>query len=203
LETDPGAEAFQHTQYSVRNMKPFMAFAAGALLAVSLSPSAIAQPVAPLAYVQPVAPAAVQAVQDHLRRAGAYNGATDGVWGPDSSNALQQFQASHQLQVTGQLNQATAAALGLDPGILLGTQQASLPPPMPPPENLQPGSVRALQDRLRSLGFYTGGVDGVWGQSTERAVEQLQQNRGLQPTGQLTPATVSSMGLSPDSLAYR
>ncbi len=117
--------------------------------------------------------------------------------------ALQQFQASHQLQVTGQLNQATAAALGLDPAILLGTQQAALPPPMPPPDTLQPGSVRALQDRLRSLGFYTGGVDGVWGQSTERAVEQFQQNRGLQPTGQLTPATVSSMGLSPDSLAYR
>ena len=184
-------------------MKPFMALAAGALLAASLSPCAIAQPVAPLAYVQPVAPAAVQAVQDHLRRAGAYSGATDGVWGPDSSAALQQFQASHQLQVTGQLNQATAAALGLDPAILLGTQQAALPPPMPPPDTLQPGSVRALQDRLRSLGFYTGGVDGVWGQSTERAVEQFQQNRGLQPTGQLTPATISSLGLSPDSLAYR
>jgi peptidoglycan hydrolase-like protein with peptidoglycan-binding domain len=184
-------------------MKPFMALAAGALLAASLSQSAIAQPVAPLAYVQPVAPAAVQAVQDHLRRAGAYNGPTDGVWGPDSSAALQQFQASHQLQVTGQLNQATTAALGLDPGILLGTQQAALPPPMPPPETLQPGSIRALQDRLRSLGFYTGGVDGVWGQSTERAITQLQQNRGLQPTGQLTPATVSSLGLSPDSLAYR
>jgi peptidoglycan hydrolase-like protein with peptidoglycan-binding domain len=184
-------------------MKPFMALAAGALLAASLSQSAIAQPVAPLAYVQPVAPAAVQAVQDHLRRAGAYNGPTDGVWGPDSSAALQQFQAGHQLQVTGQLNQATTAALGLDPGILLGTQQAALPPPMPPPETLQPGSIRALQDRLRSLGFYTGGVDGVWGQSTERAITQLQQNRGLQPTGQLTPATVSSLGLSPDSLAYR
>jgi peptidoglycan hydrolase-like protein with peptidoglycan-binding domain len=184
-------------------MKPFMAFAAGAFLAASLSPSAIGQTVAPLSYVQPVAPAAVQAVQDHLRHAGAYGGAVDGVWGPDSSAALQQFQAGHQLQVTGQLNQATAAALGLDPGILLGTQQVSLPPPMPPPETLQPGSIRALQDRLRSLGFYTGGVDGVWGQSTERAIAQLQQNRGLQPTGQLTPATVSSMGLSPDSLTYR
>lgn len=180
-----------------------MALAASAVLATSLSPAAIGQTVAPLAYVQPVAPAAVQAVQDHLRHAGTYSGATDGVWGPDSSAALQQFQASHQLQVTGQLNQATAAALGLDPAILLGTQQAALPPLMPPPESLQPGSIRALQERLRSLGFYTGGVDGVWGQSTEHAIAQLQQNRGLQPTGQLTPATVSSLGLSPDLLAYR
>src|ERR1700760_2293598 len=160
-------------------MNPLMTLAAGALLAAPISLSAIAQPVAPLAYVQPVAPTGIQAVQDHLRRAGAYGGAVDGVWGPDSSSALQQFQASHQLQVTGQLNQGTAAALGLDPALLLGTQQVALPPPLPPPDSLQPGSVRALQDRLRNLGFYTGGVDGVWGQSTERAVEQFQQNRGL------------------------
>jgi peptidoglycan hydrolase-like protein with peptidoglycan-binding domain len=184
-------------------MKPLFALAAGALLAASLSPSAIAQTVPQLAYVQPLSPAAVQAVQDHLRHAGAYNGGVDGVWGPDSLSALQQFQAGHQLQVTGQLNQATVTALGLDPEAFLGTQQAALPPPIPSPDTLQPSSVRAVQDRLRSLGFYTGGVDGVWGQSTQGAIAQFQQNRGLQPNGQLTPATVRSMGLSPDSLAYR
>src|SRR5580704_14901094 len=99
-------------------MKPLMVFAAGALLAASISPSAIGQTTPTLAYVQPLPPAAVQAVQDHLRRAGTYNGATDGIWGPDSFAALQQFQAGHQLQVTGQLNQATVAALGLDPASL-------------------------------------------------------------------------------------
>jgi peptidoglycan hydrolase-like protein with peptidoglycan-binding domain len=126
------------------------------------------------------------------------------VWGPDSLSALQQFQASHQLQVTGQLNQATVTALGIDPGSVLGTQQAALPPPPPPPAtNLRPSSVRAVQGRLRDLGFYTGGVDGVWGQSTQNAVAQFQQNRGLQPNGQLNSATVNAMGLPPDSLAYR
>lgn len=105
--------------------------------------------------------------------------------------------------MTGQLNQATVAALGLDPEALLGTQQAALPPPVPSPDTLQPSSIRAVQDRLRSLGFYTGSVDGVWGQSTQGAIVQSQQNCGLQPSGQLTPATVRSMGLSPDSLAYR
>jgi peptidoglycan hydrolase-like protein with peptidoglycan-binding domain len=126
-----------------------------------------------------------------------------GVWGPDSVAALQRFQASHQLQVTGQLNQATAVALGLDPAALLGTQQAALPPPVPPAETLRQSSVRAIQGRLRSLGFYRGAVDGVWGQSTQNAIEQFQQNRGLQPNGQLTPATVTGLGLAPDSLAYR
>jgi peptidoglycan hydrolase-like protein with peptidoglycan-binding domain len=150
-----------------------------------------------------VPPAAVQVVQEHLRGAGAYGGAADGVWGPDSDAALQRFQASHQLQVTGQLNQATAAALGLDPAALLGPQQAALPPPVPPAETLRQSSVRTIQERLRSLGFYRGAVDGVWGQTTQRAIEQFQQNRGLQPNGQLTPATITAMGFAPDSLASR
>jgi peptidoglycan hydrolase-like protein with peptidoglycan-binding domain len=183
-------------------MKSFTLLATSALLAASLN-AAHAQTPPALAYVQPVQPAAIQSVQDHLRRAGAYTGAVDGVWGPDSFAALQQFQSSHQLQVTGQLNQATVTALGLDPAILIGTQQAALPPPVPPADTLRPSSVRLVQQRLQTLGFYTGNVDGVWGQSTANAVDQFQQNRGLQPTGDLTPATANAMGLPPDSLAYR
>jgi peptidoglycan hydrolase-like protein with peptidoglycan-binding domain len=184
-------------------MKPFARLAGSALLATGFSASAVAQTAPALAYVQPVPPAAVLAVQEHLRSAGAYTGAVDGVWGPDSVTALQRFQASHQLQVTGQLNQATAATLGLDPVTLLGTPQAALPPPAPPAENLRPSSVRAIQSQLRGLGFYTGAVDGIWGQSTQTAIERFQQGRGLQPNGQLNPATLAAMGLSSDSLTYR
>jgi hypothetical protein len=101
------------------------------------------------------------------------------------------------------LNQATAATLGLDPAALLGSPQAALPPPMPPAENLRASSIRAIQSRLRGLGFYTVAVDGVWGQSTQSAIERLQQGRGLQPNGQLNPTTLGAMGLSPDSLIYR
>jgi peptidoglycan hydrolase-like protein with peptidoglycan-binding domain len=93
--------------------------------------------------------------------------------------------------------------LGLDPAALLGPQQAALPPPVPPAETLRQSSVRTIQERLRSLGFYRGAVDGVWGQTTQRAIEQFQQNRGLQPNGQLTPATITAMGFAPDSLASR
>jgi peptidoglycan hydrolase-like protein with peptidoglycan-binding domain len=186
----------------VRKMKFSRVLGGGAVLATVFSVSVMAQTVSPLAYVQPVPPTAVQAVQEHLRSAGAYSGTADGVWGPDSAAALQRFQASHQLQVTGQLNQATAATLGLDPVALLGTQQAALPPP-PLADSLLPSSVRSVQSQLRRLGFYTGNVDGVWGQSTQSAVEQFQQNRGLQPNGQLNSATITAMGLAPDSLAYK
>jgi peptidoglycan hydrolase-like protein with peptidoglycan-binding domain len=185
------------------SMKRFGVLASTALIASWFGVSAVAQTTPSLAYVQPLTPAAIQAVQDHLRSAGAYGGAVDGVWGPDSVTALQRFQATKQLQVTGQLNQATAATLGLDPSVLLGNQQTTLSPPVPPADTLRPGSVRAVQSQLRRLGFYNGEVDGIWGQSTQSAIERFQQGRGLQPNGQLNPATVSAMGLSNDAMTYR
>lgn len=163
-----------------------------------------AQSVAPLAYIQPLPANAVASVQERLRAAGAYSGQVDGVWGPDSAAALQQYQQTHQLQVTGQMNQATAATLGLDPGSLLAVAQPpAAVPPSPPGDQLRPASVRAVQARLAALGFYRGAVDGVWGQSTQTAIQSFQQGRGLQPNGQVNPATVSAMGLPADAVAYR
>jgi peptidoglycan hydrolase-like protein with peptidoglycan-binding domain len=175
-----------------------------AFAGVALAPASFAQTAAPLAYVQPLSPQSVQAVQDKLRQAGAYTGNVDGIWGADSEAALQHFQQSHQLQVTGQMNQATAATLGIDPSTLLAAAQPA-PATSPPPagQTLRAQSIRAIQTRLRALNFYTGAVDGVWGQSTQSAIERFQQGRGLQPNGQLNPATIAALGLSPDVLSYR
>jgi peptidoglycan hydrolase-like protein with peptidoglycan-binding domain len=179
--------------------------AAGLGLATLSTVPVAAQPAPPpLAFVQPVPAPTVQAVQDKLRQAGAYGGRIDGIWGADSQAALERFQQANQLQVTGQLNQATAATLGLDPGSFLTAPVAAVPPPPAPPvDHLLPASVRAVQARLGALGFYSGAVDGVWGQGTEVAIENFQRGRGLQPDGQLGPATVTAMGLAPDALAYR
>jgi peptidoglycan hydrolase-like protein with peptidoglycan-binding domain len=179
-------------------MRSSIILAAGMLAgAVSIAPAS-AQGVPPLSYVQPLPTQAVQTVQDRLRQSGAYSGRVDGIWGPDSQAALERFQQAHQLQVTGQVNQATAATLGLDPNALL-----TLPVAAPPPSTLRPSSVQAIQSRLRGLGFYNGAVDGVWGPATEDAVMRYQQANGLQPNGVPNPATVGAMGLAPDALAYR
>ena len=174
----------------------YPAILAGSLgLAALTGLRAVAQPAPPaLAYVQPLPSAAVQNVQDRLRQAGVYTGRIDGIWGADSQASLERFQQAHQLQVTGQLNQATAATLGLDPNTLLVSPVA---------DHLLPTSVRAVQARLRALGFYGGAVDGVWGAGTEVAIENFQRGRGLQPDGQLGPATATAMGLTPEALAYR
>lgn len=187
-------------QRMVGAMKPIALYSSVLILASTAALSQTAAP--PLTFIQPVPPAAVQAVQAHLHAAGAYSGAVDGVWGPDSEAALQRFQAARQLQATGQLNQATVSALGLDASALLGLQAVATSP-LPSPNSLSSASVRQIQSRLHNLGFYSGTIDGTWGQSTQAAIQQFQQNRGLQPNGQLNQETVMAMGLRPDELAYR
>ncbi len=173
------------------------------LAALAVLPAAAQQAPPPLAYVQPLPGPAVQNVQDRLRQAGTYSGRIDGIWGADSQAALERFQQTNQLQVTGQLNQATAATLGLDPNTLVASSVAAQAPPPPPADHLLPASVRAVQARLRTMGFYGGAADGVWGTGTAVAIERFQRARGLQPDGQLGPATVTALGLSPEVMAYR
>jgi len=173
------------------------------LAALSALPAAAQPTPPPLAYIQPLPTPAVLNVQDRLRQAGTYTGRIDGIWGADSQAALERFQQTHQLQVTGQLNQATVATLGLDPSALLPAPVAAAAPSPSPADHLLPASVRAVQARLRTLGLYGGAVDGVWGEGTAVAIANFQRGRGLQPDGQLGPATVTAMGLAPDGLAYR
>ena len=173
------------------------------LAALSALPLAAQPAPPPLSYVQPLSTTGIQGVQHKLRQSGVYSGRIDGIWGADSETALERFQQTNQLQVTGQLNQATAATLGLDANALVATPAAAPAPPPPPADHLLPASVRTLQARLGALGFYSGPVDGVWGGGTQTAIEGFQRARGLQPDGQLGPATITAMGLTPEALAYR
>ncbi|MBX6374124.1 MAG: peptidoglycan-binding protein [Acetobacteraceae bacterium] len=163
--------------------------AAGGASAPSSSPAA-AQPEPGLTYSQALSPAAIRAVQQRLRETGTYIGALDGVWGPDSQAALERFQQSRGLRVTGQLNQATAATLGLRPADLLAAGAGAAEPAR--------GAQRAVPPACD--GFYRGRVDGIWGPGTQAAVERFKQGRGLQVNGQINPATAQALGLDPNNL---
>jgi peptidoglycan hydrolase-like protein with peptidoglycan-binding domain len=185
------------------------AFLAGLLLAgPALVPGGASAQTAPgLTYSQPLSPQALMAVQERLRQVGAYPGRADGVWGPDSQSALERFQQARGLQVTGNLNQATAATLGLNPSDLLamradGRAGVDAAPGVATSGSLSRDAVRNVQSRLRNLGFYRGQIDGMWGPGTQTAVERFQQGRGLQPTGQINPTTAQAMGLDPNNLEY-
>jgi peptidoglycan hydrolase-like protein with peptidoglycan-binding domain len=175
------------------------------LVAASLSAPALSQQAPSLLYTQPLAPAAVTAVQEKLRQAGVYSGRADGVWGPDSQAALERFQVTHGLVPSNQLNPATASTLGLSPIELMAAGSSAGPAPGTPAamatEPLNRAAVRNIQQRLRALNFYRGDVDGIWGASTQSAIERFQQGRGLQATGQMNPATAQALGLDPNNLA--
>jgi len=59
-------------------------------------------------------------VQKQLSEKG-HNVTTDGVWGPQTEQALKEFQQAQGMQATGELNQQTLAALGIDEGASAAT----------------------------------------------------------------------------------
>lgn len=187
-------------------MKRSCALLVGLTLAVPMAPlrsHAQAPPI--LLYTQALSPAATVLIQQKLQQAGVYAGRADGIWGPDSQAALERFQQTRNLQVTGQFNEATAATLGLAPGDLLAARPAQPPAAASSsvvvPDILSPAAVRNVQQRLRSLGFYRGPIDGLWGPGTQAAIERFQQGRGLQSSGQVNPATLQALGLDPNNPA--
>jgi peptidoglycan hydrolase-like protein with peptidoglycan-binding domain len=79
---------------------------------VEPSPAATAAPSAPLSQ------RAVRNIQSRLRALGFYRAQTDGIWGAGTQAALERFQRGRGLEASGQINPATAQALGLNPNNL-------------------------------------------------------------------------------------
>ncbi len=70
------------------------------------------------------------------------------------------------------------------------TPDPSLPTPGPLLRSGSTGAqVEQLQNRLTELGYYSGAVDGKFGQGTENAVRLFQQQHGLGVDGKVGPAT--------------
>ena len=55
--------------------------------------------------------------------------------------------------------------------------------------------VTNIQTRLKQWGFYTGSVDGVYGQKTADAVKSFQRSNGLTADGIAGAATLEKIGL--------
>lgn len=138
----------------------------------------------------------IRAIQARLRELGFYDGAADGIWGPGTQAALERFQRTRALP-PGEVTSDTIIAMHLNlddfyPQRAFGEVQGG--------DRLSPEMVRSMQRRLREMGFYFGPIDGEWGASTHTALKQFQRARGIEPTGDLTPATASVMGLDPKDL---
>ena len=114
----------------------------------------------------------VTALQTDLATAGYYNGEIDGVYGPDTIEAVERLQEDSGLQVTGLMDPATQAALAE----VLGQQESA--------------QVAALQGILTTTGHYGGPIDGVWSLELEEALKEFQTDLGVPATGVVDAATL-------------
>ncbi|MGN1443139.1 MAG: spore cortex-lytic enzyme [Acutalibacteraceae bacterium] len=55
--------------------------------------------------------------------------------------------------------------------------------------------VRKIQTKLKSLGYYKGSVDGIYGTETRNAVKSFQKNCGITVDGIAGPKTLKYLGL--------
>jgi peptidoglycan hydrolase-like protein with peptidoglycan-binding domain len=151
-------------------------------------------------YQQPLSTQAVEDVQARLQQLGYYGGPVDGVWGGSTRDAIERFQNTRHLAASGELNQATVTAMGLDPDRLMARGYAARPAPpaaTTAPATVDRATTRAVQAQLRRAGLYHGPVDGVWGRNTRLALEDFQRQHGEAVTGEPSHDTLVALGLRP------
>jgi peptidoglycan hydrolase-like protein with peptidoglycan-binding domain len=141
--------------------------------------------------------ATVAAIQRALMAMGArLVGGADGIFGIYTERAVAGFQSRRGLAITGQVDGATARALGI------ATSGLSGPPPVPATTwtdvalGARGASVAGIQQALMNAGiFLRGGADGVFGAYTQAAVASYQRLRGLPATGLVDETTAIALGV--------
>jgi len=101
--------------------------------------------------------------------------------------AVTAFQSARGLHASGHCDESTWLAL-VEASWRLGDRPLKLVAP-----NLRGDDVSALQSRLGRLGFDCGRVDGIFGASTARALEDFQRNCGLDADGVCGPGTARAL----------
>jgi peptidoglycan hydrolase-like protein with peptidoglycan-binding domain len=160
-------------------------------------------------------------MQRALTARNLYQGEIDGSWGPKTESALRNFQTQSGLEATGEMNDSTAQALGLDMNrsgsandrqMVAGTDPNAAPPATgtatPHAQtNLEDGrtnvqlqslsqeQAREMQQRLQLLGYYNGVVDGKIGEGTRVALQRyFQRQAELARQGVISNATIGMFG---------
>ncbi|MBQ9263351.1 MAG: peptidoglycan-binding protein [Clostridia bacterium] len=159
---------------------------------------------------------AVKRLQQRLMDLGYYTCNVDGVYNADDIAAVRAFQAKNSLSIDGVAGLATQQRLYSDsalPATTVPLPTAASNPntdiisapittvatatPAPSNEVLRIGStgatVKALQQRLASLGYYTGKVDGQFGTGTAAAVTKFQRANKLTADGVAGAKTLNKL----------
>ena len=121
------------------------------------------------------------ALQQDLADAGYFEGEVDGVYGPETVEAVKALQEANGLPQTGTVDKATDAAL-----------RAELEAAGTAADQESTTTTAALQQTLKLAGYWDGPVDGQWSDELTEALKEFQTDLGVEPTGEVDAATVAA-----------
>ncbi len=163
--------------------------------------------------------AEVRKLQQKLKDLGYLSGSVDGKFGMATEAAVIAFQKNNNLTADGKAGTATqnklysgtakkstGTTVKLDDGNSNNSGRDTSDISSTGYITLEQGSngdqVKTLQKRLKDLGFYSGSVDGNYGESTEVAVMAFQLMNNLTVDGKAGPATQRVLYGSKASISY-
>lgn len=161
----------------------------------------------------------VKQLQRQLQQRGLYDGDIDGIAGPKTTAAVSSFQVGRGIADSGQPDDETMAALGLnfERQPVRGAESPERRPAVGQTQGERAGNatqagsgesqhdlaglsseqVRELQVRLQERGYYAGEIDGVAGPQTRAALRQFfQRQTQLVTQGKVTESALSAFGMA-------
>lgn len=131
----------------------------------------------------------IATIQSQLNKKGFNVGTVDGIAGPATYNAIISFQNKNGLTADGQVGTATWDILfDTVSGGTSYNRILKLTSPL-----MQGDDVRAVQNKLNSLGYNCGTADSYYGNATKSAVISFQSAKGLTADGEVGPATWNAL----------
>jgi len=131
-------------------------------------------------FLNPDSPQDATQIQNRLRQLGFFQGPVDGQFGEQSKNALSRFVAAGGIEEDGLWTLEVQKKL-FAKQVTLNTGPISSGDKLLDPR--RKSDARLIQTRLRELGFYSGKIDGLFGQGSYRALENYTLATGAPGSG--------------------
>jgi len=130
-------------------------------------------------------------LQTQLTALGYPTGVADGLWGSNTRTAIGRWQTANKLPSTGYVTAQQVRLIAQQAGPVAGTPQPGGSDTIDDRTEEQLLSLTAeerrdIQRRLTRLGYRPGGIDGVFGAGTRRALTSWQRDEGLRASGYIT-----------------
>lgn len=143
---------------------------------------------------------AVEDLQNALKELGFLTGKVDGKYGSQTKDAVAAFQKSNKLTETGVADPNTQQTL-FEKSVVnsrgrnMYVKTIGAVAQVNVRQNDRGTQVKAIQNRLKELGYYKGTADGVYGLATANAVKELQRAHRIKADGVVGAKTREALAL--------